>query len=84
MTQYGERGSLLVRLAGKKANAGDEAGPPIQPEIQRTLDWCGCGSRLGTGKPAEDVVADIGPGVLLSVDWRPQAVDGLRWWLCAR
>jgi len=84
VTQYGERGeALLVRLAGKKANAGDEAGPPIQPgDSARTLDWVRMRLTPGyVGKPAEDVVADIGPGVLLSVTGGPQAVDGLRWWL---
>ncbi len=85
VTQYGERGEiLLARLAGKGANAGDEAGfPPIQPgDSARTLDWVRMRLTPGyVGKPAEDVVADIAPGVLLSATGGPQAVDGLRWWL---
>ncbi len=82
VTQYGVSDEpLLERLAAKAAEAGEENGPPISPgDLVRTLDWVRMRLTPGyAGKPAEDVVADIAPGVLLSVTGGPQAVDGLTW-----
>lgn len=82
--QYGERDEpLIVRLTRSDADAADQDGSPIRPgDSVRTLDWVRMRLTPGyVGKPAEDVVTDIAPGVLLAVTGGPQAADGLTWWL---